>query len=222
MSSNTRTDEILIERAILDFEDGLAHLRRTLREKHGRLLGGTLDALIMGAISALGVRSRMREDVRHLLSLAHRVNAGEDARALAEAEIDRVLRLKQAMHLIAREDDPAFRHIRSLALEIFAKRLPDLARLAAVQDPIDYPDVVRRAFPERAHVDAMIEENARGVHEIVDHLEKNPQVLHAPRALAGALARTAREMVDWKLADVRQAVERIYADAPPPDAPIAG
>lgn len=216
MSSSTTTDEILVERAVLDFEDGLAHLRRTLREKHGRLLGGTLDALIMGAVTALGVRSRMREDVRHLLSIAHRVNAGEDPRALAEQEIDRVLRLKQKMHLIAREDDPEFQRIRALSLEVFAQRLPDLARMAAVRDPVDYPDIVRRAFPDRAYVDAMVEENARAVHLIVDHLEKHPQVLHAPRALAGALARTAREMVDWKLADVRRAVAEIYAAPPPP------
>jgi hypothetical protein len=203
-------DDILTERAHLDFEEGLAHARLRIRETHGRFAGATLDALIMGAVTALGVRSRMRADVRHLLALAHRVEAGEDARALAKEHLDHVLRLKQAMHLIAREDDPDFQHVKRLAENLFADRLPDLARLASIKDAASYADLVRKAFPERAPVDAIVDDNAERVRAIVAHLEDHPHVLHAPRGLAVKLAATARDMIEWKVDDVRRGVDDIY------------
>lgn len=209
------SDEILVEQAQLDFEEGLAHARERIRETHGRFAGATLDAIVMGAVTALGLRSRMRDDVRQLLALAHRVSAGEDARPLAETHIDQVLRLKQKMHLIAREDDPEFQHVRRLALELFIDRLPDLARMAAVKGAADYDDLVRKAFPDRAYVDAMVEDNGRRVNAIVDHLAAHPHVLHAPRGLALKMAATSREMIDWKVEQVRRGVDRIYAATPP-------
>lgn len=207
------TEEILVERAYLDHEEGLAHARKRLRETHGRIVGATLDALLMGAVSALHVRTRMREDVRALIALAQRVNAGEDARKLAEAHLDEVLRLKSKMHLLAREDDPAFQHIRHLALELFARRLPDLARMVAVKDAVDYDDIVRRAFPDRAHVDALVEDNAATVRAMIEHLVRNPQVLHMPRAFAPKMAEMAREFIEWKVGEVRRGVDIIYASS---------
>ncbi|HVM44385.1 MAG TPA: hypothetical protein VM582_00515 [Candidatus Thermoplasmatota archaeon] len=213
MSSNTptRADALIIERAQQDFEDGLAYARSRIRATHGKIVGASLEALVMGAVAALHVRTRMRDDVRQLLALAHRVDAGEDARALAEQHLDHVLRLKSAMHLIAREDDPEFKVIRAMALDLFALRLPDLARMAAVPDPADFDDLVRKAFPDRAHVDAMIDDNAARVLAIVAHLESHPHVLHAPRALAPKLAAMARDMTAWKVAEVRRGVDEIYA-----------
>lgn len=210
MSSNTKTDDIIVERAHRDFEDGLAHLREHVRATHGRFAGAALDAVIVGAVSALHVRARMRDDVRHLLAIAHRVAGGEDARKLAEEHLDHVLRLQTKMHLIAREDDPAFGEIRAMSLELLAKRLPDFARLASATGET-FDDLVRDAFPDRAYVDAMVDDNARAVNAIVDHLEKHPHVLRAPAALAPKLAVTAREMITWKLAEARRGVDEIYA-----------
>lgn len=204
-------DDILVARARQDFEDGLVHTRKTLRAKHGMIVGGTLDALVMGAVAALHLRTRLPEDVAHLLELAHRVAKGEDPAPLAEAHVDRVLRLKSKMHLIAREDDPAFGEIRAMATALFARRLPDLARLAIVPDPIDYDDLVRKAFPERAHVDAIVADNARSVETMIVHLEKHPHVLRVPASMAPRIAASAREMVTWKLAEVRAGVDAIYS-----------
>lgn len=203
-------DDLIVERASRDFEEGLAHARHRIRETHGRIAAVTLDALVMTAVGALHLRARMRDDVRHLVGLAHRVAEGEDARKLAEEHLDHVLRLKRQMHLIANEDDPEFQHVKALALDLFAKRLPDLARMATVPEPKDYGDLVRRAFPDRAHVDALVDENGATVGRIVDHLEKHPHVLHMPRALAAKVATTAREMIAWKIAEVRRGVDEIY------------
>lgn len=205
------SDDVIVERAKLDFDEGLAHARERIRATNGRLAGAALDALVMGAVKALGIRARMGDDVRHLLSLAHRVNAGEDPRKLAAEHLDHVLRMKQTMHLIAKEDDPEFQHVKRLALDLFADRLPDLARMAAVKDPASYDDLVRQAFPDRAHVDAMIDDNGARVTAIVDHLEKHPHVLHAPRGLALKMASTAREMIHWKVEQVKRGVDEIYA-----------
>lgn len=205
------SDDIIVDRAKLDFDEGLAYARERIRATHGRLAGATLDALVMGAVKALHVRARMGDDVRHLLSLAHRVDAGEDARKLAEEHLDHVLRMKQTMHLVAKADDPEFQHVRALALDLFTERLPDLARMAAVKDPADFDDLVRKAFPARAHVDRMVEDNGVRVVAIVDHIDKHPHVLHAPRGLALKMAATAREMIQWKLDQVKRGVDEIYS-----------
>lgn len=204
-------DEILIERAQRDFDDGLAHARKRIKETHGRIAGATLDALIVGAVTTLHVRARMAEDVQALIALARRAIAGEDPDALATAHLDHVLRLKQKMGLIAREDDPAFLRIKEMMRVLFARRLPDLGRMANVQEPTDYDDLVRRAFPERAEVDALVEDNARRVLEIIDMLEKNPHVLRAPKSFVPGIASMAREFTAWKVAEVKRGVDEIYA-----------
>lgn len=209
-------EDILVERAYQDHEEGLVHARRRLRETHGRIVGATLDALLMGAIAALGVRAQMRGDVRKLLALARRVNEDEDPRKLAESHLDEVLRLKSKMHLLAREDDPEFLHIKQLANELFVRRLPDLARMVAVKEAKDYDDVVRQAFPDRAHVDAMVDDNATSVAAMIEHLEKHPHVLKMPKGFAPKMAAMAREFIDWKVAEVRRGVDEIYAPPAPP------
>lgn len=221
LSSNTRTDppsvsadDILVRRAELDFEEGLAHARQRIKETHGRLAGAALDALITGAVAALSVRARMGHDVRDLIDIARRAQKGEDARVLAAAHLDHILRLKRGMHLIAREDDPEFLYVREMALDLFEARLPDLARMAAVDAPASYADLVRKAFPSREPVDLIVADNARRVALILDHLEKHPHVLRMPGSMAPKLAASAREFLAWKVADVKKGVDEIYRDAP--------
>lgn len=206
----TRADDILVARAEADFEDGLKHTRAEMRRKHGLLAGATLDGLVMTAVTGLGMRSRMKEDVRHLIAVAHRVANGEDPEILADEHLAHVLRLKSQMAIIAREDDPEFQHIKKVARDLFAKRLPDLAKMVVVTGPRDYADLVRQAFPERAYVDAMVEENATAVAAIVDHLEKHPHILRMPGGFVPKVAQMAREMVVWKTADVKRGVAEIY------------
>lgn len=205
-------EAILIDRAERDFEEGLAHARSRIRETNGRIAGAALDALVMSAVTTLGARARIRHDVRDLLAIARRVAAGEDARTLAEAHLDDVLRLKQKMHLVARVDDPAFAEVRGIALELFAKRLPDLARLASVESPTDYDDLVRKAYPRRDEVDALVDDNARELHRMIDHIDAHPHLLRAPQKMVHAIAGMAREFTAWKVDAVRAGVDEIYAD----------
>lgn len=219
MSSNTPTeprtaDDIIVRHAELDFEQGLAHARQRVKETHGRISGAALDALITTAVAALHVRTRMAKDVRELIGIARRAEQGENARELGAAHLDHILRLKRGMHLIAREDDPEFLRVREMALDLFEARLPDLARMAAVREPRDYADLVRKAFPDRAHVDALVDDNARRVEAMLDHLEKHPHILRMPQALAPKLAHSTREFLDWKVADVKRGVDEIYAEGP--------
>ena len=211
MSSSTKTsDEIIVERAQKDFEDGLAHARQRIKETHGRFAGAALDALVASAVAALHVRARMPTDVRELIAIARRAQKGEDARALCAAQLDHVLRLKRGMHLIAREDDPEFQRIREMTLDLFEARLPDLARMASVEGAADYADLVRKAFPDRAHVDALVDDNTRRVEAILAHLEGHPHILRMPQSMAPKLSQSAREFLAWKVADVKRGVDEIY------------
>lgn len=208
---SAKADELIIHCAERDFDAGLAHARAEIRRNHNRLVAASLDAAVMSAVSALRVREQMRDDVRLLLSLAHRVAAGEDPVKLANENTERVLRLKQKMNFLARESDPDFQVVVAIARENFAKRLPDLARMAVVQDPRDYDDLVRRAFPERAHVDRIIDENRAFTLAIVEHIERHPHVLRLPGMLIPKVAQTAREMIEWQVDKVRRGVDEIYA-----------
>lgn len=203
-------DEILAQHAEQDFEEGLAHARERIRDAHGRFSGAALEALVVGAVTTLGMRSRMRADVRQLVSLAHRAANGEDPRKLGEEHLDHILRLKTKMGLIAREDDPRFQEIRKLALAMFEARLPDLARMANVKEAEDYGDLVRQAFPQRAYVDAMVEDNARRVGTMIAHLEANPEVLRVPQNLVPKISAMAREFIAWKTREVKLGVNAIY------------
>lgn len=207
-------DTLVLDRAERDFEDGLAYARESIRKGSGRLVAASLDALVMGAVGALELRQRMREDVRFLIGLAHRVAAGEDPARLAEENLARVLRLKQ-LALIAREKDPEFRFILDVCRENFAKRLPDLARMVTVPEPKDYEEVVRRAFPEQEHVVRLVQENREFTLAIVAHFERHPDLLRAPRALVPRVAAIARDMIEWQTARVLKSVDEIYDFDPP-------
>lgn len=207
-------DGILIERARADFEEGLAHTRAQLKAEHGRFVAASLDAALMSAISALRVREQMRDDVRVLLDLAHRVAKGEDADKLATDNLERVLRIKTQMHFIARDTHPDFKLVLDRSRETFAKRLPDLAKMASVQEPKDYNDLVRRAFPDREPVDRIVDENYAYVIGLLDHIERHPHLLRIPQSLVPKIAKSTREMVDWQTAKVRAGIDEIYAQTP--------
>lgn len=208
-------DDLLVERAHQDFEEGLAHARARIRERHGRLAGATLDGLVMGAVNVLRVREQMRDDVRFLVGLAHRAAAGESVEKLADENLARVLRLKAKMHFLAREDDPVFQEMLAMARALFVRRLPDLARMATTPEARDYDDLVRRAFPDRAEVDRIVDENVAAVAAMVEHLERHPNVLRIPQGMVPRIAETARDMVQWQAERVRRGVEEIYAAARP-------
>lgn len=205
-------DTLVLLRAERDFEDGLAHARETIRQGSGRIVAASLDALVMGAVGALELRQRMREDVRFLIGLAHRVERGEDPARLADENLARALRLKQ-LSLVAREKDPNFRFVLDVCRENFAKRLPDLARMVGVPEPKDYEDVVRRAFPDKAHVQAIVRDNRAFTLAITDHLERHPDLLRVPRATVPRFAAIARDMIEWQTARILRSVDEIY-DSP--------
>lgn len=213
-SARSDADTILLDHAQKDFDAGLAHTRAELRRKHGLIVATTLDGLVMTAVTGLGMRSRMKDDVKLLLSIAHEVAAGADPKPLAEKHLDHVLRLKSKMHLVAREDHADFQRIRAMALELFVKRLPDLAKMVSVKEPASYDDLVRQAFPDRAYVDVMVDENAHTILGIIEHLEKHPHVLRVPSGFAGKIAGMARDMVAWKAGEVKRGVAEIYATKP--------
>lgn len=203
-------EAILVECAERDFERGLARMRARIREAHGPVVGPTIDALVVGAVATLRLRSRRRDDARFLIELARRVQAGEDGERVAAEHIDEVLRLRDSMAAIARANDPDLHPAKEIATALFARRLPDLARLASVQDAVDYDDLVRKAFPDRSEVEAIVEDNLRSAERIVSHLERHPHVLRVPQSLAPRIAHTAREFIVWKGADVRRGVDEIY------------
>lgn len=202
-------DTLVTARAERDFEDGLAHARKTIREGHGRIVAASLDAIVMGAVGALELRQRMREDVRFLIGLAHRVAAGEDPAKIADENLARALRLKQ-LALLVKENDPDFRFVLDVCRENFAKRLPDLARMVTVQDPRDYDDVVRRAFPDKAHVRQILRDNRDFTLAIVAHLERHPDLLRMPNALIPRVAVTARDMIEWQVRRIEVALDELY------------
>lgn len=205
-------DAILVAHAEADLEKGLARIRARIREAHGPIAGPAIEALVTGAVATLRLRARRRDDARFLLALAHRVEAGEDPRELARQHLDHVLRLDDKMGFLAKDDAPEFQPVKEMALDLFARRLPDLARMASVEGPEDYDDLVRRAFPGRAAVEAIVDDNMRTVAAMVEHLEQNPHVLHAPRSLTPKLAAMARDMLAWTSTEAKRGIEEIYAD----------
>ncbi|HUR69096.1 MAG TPA: hypothetical protein VM370_07600 [Candidatus Thermoplasmatota archaeon] len=211
--ARTCADAILVEQAERELEKGLARMRARIREAHGLFVGATIEAVVVGAVATLRLRSRRREDARLLLGLARRVQAGEDARAIAEQHLDHVLRLDDRMSAVVRAHDPALEPAKALALDLFARRLPDLARLASVEEAESYDDLVRKAFPQQGQVEAIVEDNARMVAAMVDHLERHPHVLHAPRSLTPKLAAMARDMIAWQVAEAKRGVAEIYVPA---------
>lgn len=207
---------ILLDHAERDLDEGLDFVRRRLREAaSGRLALAerSLEAAIVAGLAALELRARLREDVAFLLRLADEVTAGADARKLAEENVARVLRLKE-LNLVVKVKDPAFQPVLDLCRESFARRLPDLARMAAVKDPADYDDLLRRAFPDRAVPERIVAENRELMVRVVEHAERNPQLLRMARGFVPRVAELAREVTEWKTEQVLRGIDEVYG---PPD-----
>jgi hypothetical protein len=206
-------DRLIMERAQEDFEEGLEWVRTRLKSPdsgHSTFVAKAMEMGVMGAVSTLQLRPRYKDDVRFLLALAHRVNAGEDALTLARENLPRALRMKE-LALVARVREPEFQRVLDLALDIFAARLPDLARMIAVKEPEGYPDLVRRAFPNEAYVEAFLQENREMMLEMVGHFEKHPKLLRVPNAWVPSLIDIGRDMVEWESARVIASVRTMHA-----------
>lgn len=209
-SSTSRAEVLLAERAQRDLEEGIHHNARRIRESGHPFLARAMDAAVMGAISLIQLRERFKEDVRFVCALARRVNAGEDPATVAAENVAHAMRLKE-LALVAREKDPEFAGVIDRARSILAKRLPDLGRMVAVEDPADYDDLVRKAFPDRARVDLIVEENRVDVLSVIDHIAKHPHLLRVPRAWVPKMRDIATEVVEWETARVKKGVDEIYA-----------
>ena len=207
------SESILVERAQVDLAAGIEYKVARIRASGHPFFARAMETGVMGAISLIQLRERFREDVLFVCSLAHRANAGEDVGKLADEHVARAMRLRE-LSLIARVKDPEFQPLLAMARDLMAARLPDLGRMVAVEDPRDYDDLVRKAFPDRKPVDDLVEDNRRRVLDIVDHVAAHPHVLRVPRAWLGKLQEVGRDVVEWQTARVRKGVDEIYA-APP-------
>lgn len=202
--------DVLIERAARDVEETLAHIRQRLRDEPGALWRG-IEFGVLGLVSLLDPRGRIAKDVDKVIALAQRYQAGEDAGELARGHLHETLRLVE-LNLAMRVKDPEFRYILDTSERIFRERLPDFARMIAVEEPADYAELVRRAFPEREEAERIVDENAAEVLSLVAHVERHPQLLRVPAGWVPKLARLGRELIEWKVADVRRELAEIYGD----------
>lgn len=216
-TSRPASHRILLDHAERDLEEGLDFVRRRLKESTtGPLafLARGLEAAVLGGVAALELRPRLREDAAFLLDLAEQVNAGADPRKLAEENVARVLRLKE-LNLIVKVKDPAFQPVLDLCRDAFAARLPDLARMAAVPEPRDYDDLLVRAFPDREEPERIVRENRDLMARIVEHAEKNPHLLRMPSGFVPKVAALARDVTEWKTAQVLRGIDEAYGPANP-------
>ena len=208
-------DDLIVQIAKRDGELGVQRALQTIRASHNKPIAAVLSGLVHTAVNTLHVIDRMEAEVRFIISYAHRLNAGEDVRALVHEALPELLRRKR-VHLLIRDKDPAYKPLEHAHFAAFERRLPDLARMVAIKDPASYDDLVRRAFPDRAYVEHIIDDNAAFVHGVVDHLESHPQLLRVPQGLVGKLSDAARDIVDWQIAKVRAGLDEIYAEPTTP------
>lgn len=213
----TAAHRILLDHAERDLDEGLEHVRRRLKESASgplAFLARGLEAAVLGGVAMLELRPRLREDVAFLLDLAGQVEAGADPAKLAGEHLARVLRLKE-LNLIVKVKDPAFQPILDLCREAFAARLPDLARMAAVPEPRDYDDLLVRAFPDRKEPERIVRANRDLMLGIVEHAERNPHLLRMPSGFIPRVALIARDVTEWKTAEVLRGIEEAYGPANP-------
>lgn len=215
-SPATAAERIILAKAEADLDAGLGNLRERLaKEINGPLafLARGVEAAVMGGITALELRPRMREDVQFLMDLAKRVHAGEDPARLARENIQRVLRVRE-LNLVVKVKDAKFQPVVARCEAEMAKRLPDLARMVAVEDPKDYDDLLRRAFPTRELPDQIVAENTLLMDWIFAYAEANPELLRIPRSLVPKLTTIGRDVTHWQTARVKAGLDATYA-APP-------
>lgn len=206
-----RTRDVLVERATRDVDETLVHLRERLRADASGPMRA-LETAVFSLVGLLNPRGRIAKDIDHLLDVAQRIEAGEDPRKVAREMLHDTLRLWE-INLVVRVKDPLFQHILDVSERIYADRLPDFARMGAVPDATDYPDLVRRAFPDRAHADRIVDENGNEVLRIIDLAHAHPQLVRLPRAWTLKLTGIARDMVTWKIEQVRHELDEIYSGA---------
>lgn len=207
----TGADDLIIARAQQDLEDGIEHTMDRIRASHPNpFVWRPMEAAVSAAIRGLQLRHRYHEDVRFLLSLAHRVADGEDPVAIAGENLARAVHLRE-LSFVVREKDPAFAPVLIEAQRTFALRLPDLARMARVEGAATYDEVVRRAFPDRKEVEAIVASNRAYTLELVEHFEKHPHLLRVPQGWVPRFADIAREIIDWQTARILKALDDIYA-----------
>lgn len=204
-------DDIIIARAEQDLEEGVAHTLARIRASHPNpFVWRPMEAAVTAAIRGLQLRHRYHEDVRFLLSLAHRVADGEDPAKLADENLARAVHLRE-LSFVVREKDPAFAPVLAEAKRTFALRLPDLARMARVEGAASYAEVVRKAFPERKEVEIIVASNRAYTVDLVAYLEKHPHLLRVPPSWIPRFGEVAREIVDWQTARILLALDTIYA-----------
>lgn len=201
-----------MEHAERDLEEGLAYVRQRLKEDSKgafSFLARGMEAAVLGGVAALELRPRLREDVRFLLDLATQVNAGADVAALADEHLPRVLRLKD-LNLVVKVKEPDFQPALAWCREAFLARLPDLARMAAVPDPVDYDDLLRTAFPDRAVAERIVRENRDLMIRLFDHADQNPHLLRIPTSFVPRVAELARDVTEWKTREVMRGIGEAY------------
>lgn len=209
---HTAAERIILAKAEADLDAGLHHLRERLAsEAHGPLafLARGVEAAVMGGITALELRPRMRDDVTFLMDLAKRVNAGEDPAILAKENIARVLRVRE-LNLVVRVKDPDFQPVLARCEAEMAMRLPDLGRMVAIEDPKDYDDLLLRAFPTRELPDRIVAENTALMEWIFEHALAHPHVVRLPRSLLPKLATLGRDVTRWQTARVLRGLDEAY------------
>ena len=209
------SERLILEKAEKDLDAGLEHLRVRLRDEvHGPLafLARGVEAAVLGGIAALELRPRMRDDVAFLMQLAARVNAGEDPAKLAAEHVQRVLRVRE-LNLVVKTKDPRFQPVVDRCRDLMAKRLPDLGRMVAIEDPKDYDDLVRRAFPALDEPLRIVEENHALMMWVFDQAEAHPELLRIPRSMVPKLASLGREVTTWQTDRVLQGLRSLYPGA---------
>lgn len=209
MSSNT-SEELILRRAEVDLEAGIAYNVTRIRASGHPIFARAMEAGVNAAIHTIRLRQQFRGDVHFVCDLARRAHAGEDPVKLADEHVARALRIKE-LSLIAREKDPEFQVVLRHARDLLAARLPDLGRLLAIDAPADYDDLVRRAFPERKHVESIVADNRLRVLAILDHVAQHPHLLRVPASWIPKLQGIARDLVEWETARVLEGVDEIYS-----------
>ncbi len=203
-------DELIIAQAEKDVEAGVGRAIELVHAGHSRPVAIALDGLVRTAIRTLRVRERVHDEVGFVLALARRHAAGEDAATLAAEGVPELLRRKRT-HLVVRVNAPSYGELVASFEAALTARLPDLARLVAVDDAADYPALLRTAFPDRAEADAILDEQAVWIREVIAHFGQHPDLLRVPRRLVARLVDTAGDMIEWQIERARADVDAAYA-----------
>ena len=205
-------ERILLQKAESDLDAGLAHLRERLAsETHGKLafLARAAEGAVLGGLTMLELKPRMREDVRFLIDLAGQVHAGADPAKLTDEHLARALRLRE-LGLVVKTKDAAFQPVLQMAREAMIARLPDLAVMVSIVEPKDYDDLLRRSFPTAERPREIVAANQKLMLDIFAYAEAHPEILRIPRSLVPKLAHLARDVTTWQVQRVEEGLRLTY------------